>query len=48
MAKREQQYPLEIEDPNELGNLPPDQVFTGQQLAMRPGQTLAQKARELV
>jgi hypothetical protein len=37
MAKREQQYPLEIEDPDELANLPPNQVFTGEQLAMRPG-----------
>jgi len=47
MPKHEQKYPLEIEDPDELANLPPDQVFTGQQLAMRPGQTLAQKAQEL-
>src|SRR5262245_46563012 len=47
MPKHEQQYPLEVEDPDELANLSPDQVFTGQQLAMKPGQTLAQKAREL-
>jgi hypothetical protein len=47
MPKHEQQYPFEVEDPDELANLPPDQVVTGEQLAMRPGQTLAQKAREL-
>jgi hypothetical protein len=47
MTKHEQKYPLEIEDPDELAQLPPDQVFTGQQLVMKPGQTLAQKAREL-
>jgi hypothetical protein len=47
MTKHQQLYPLEVEDPGELANLPPDQVVTGEQLAMRPGQTLAQKAREL-
>jgi hypothetical protein len=46
-TKHDQRYPLEVEDPSELAMLPPDQVFTGQQLAMWPGQTLAQKAREL-
>ena len=37
-------YPLEVED---LADLPADQVITGDQLAMRPGQTLARKAKEL-
>ena len=40
-------YPLEVEDPDDLANLPPDQVVTGEQLKMKPGQSLAQKAREL-
>jgi acetyl esterase/lipase len=44
---REQHYPLEVEDPDDLAKLPPDQVVTGEQLKMKPGQTLAQKAREL-
>ena len=44
---RIQNYPLEVEDPDELASLPPDQVVTGEQLAMKQGQTLAQKAREL-
>jgi hypothetical protein len=44
---REQHYPLEVEDPDELATLPPDQVVTGEQLKIKPGQTLAQKAREL-
>jgi len=47
MTNHDQKYPLEIEDPDDLADLPPDQVVTGEQLAMRPGQTLAQKAREL-
>jgi hypothetical protein len=47
MTKHQQHYPLEVEDPDELANLPPDQVVTGEQLAMQPGMTLAQKAREL-
>jgi len=28
MPKHEQQYPLEVEDPDEVANLPPDQVFS--------------------
>jgi hypothetical protein len=44
---REQLYPLEVEDPDDLANLPPDQVVSGEQLKMKAGQTLAQKAREL-
>ena len=44
---REQHYPLEVEDPDELANLSPDQVVSGEQLKMKPGQTLAQKGREL-
>ena len=27
-VKREQLYPLEVEDPDDLANLPPDQVVT--------------------
>ena len=44
---REQHYPLEVEDPDDLANLPPDQVVTGEQLKMKPGRSLAQRAREL-
>jgi hypothetical protein len=39
--------PLEVEHPDDLANLPPDQVVSGEHLKMKPGQTLAQKAREL-
>jgi hypothetical protein len=46
-VKREQLYPLEVDDPDDLANLPPGQVVSGEQLKMHPGQTLAQKAREL-
>jgi hypothetical protein len=39
--------PLEVEDPDELAKLPVDRVVTGEQLARRPGQSLAKKAIEL-
>ena len=47
MTRHKQHYPLEVEDPDDLAELPSDQVVTGEQLKMRPGRTLAQKAREL-
>src|SRR5262249_48915877 len=43
----QQRYPLEVDDADELADLPADQVVIGEQLAMRPGQTLTEKAKEL-
>jgi hypothetical protein len=47
MTKRKQQYPSEVEDPDDLSKLPADQIVTAAQLAPKPGQRLGDKAKEL-
>jgi hypothetical protein len=47
MTKHDTYWDQEYEDPDELANLPPDQVVTAAQLTMAPGERLRDKAKQL-